>query len=290
MRTFLKERVWNGVNILPFTFYSSILSVEIFVYICICMHKINTGMPFWVAGDLTSCFEPKYTAVNKCLPKGFGHCCFLKPEKSKTSNPLTLTSGQSVSWRKGRGNLDEGTLVTRRHVPCHSSNAPSAFSCCGLLLLRFPHLVTWSLSAQRVACYRGGRMFVGTDPGDTARPDAIGRWSERLKEWTSEGGMRRRGTTNAIPFSSPSSVDLCAMPRHRIRSVVFIPGPGEPQGVLAFIVTQHWISQWKQFITQLAHLTWFVDLNWDTLLLSGTMNDDHWSTVGIHTLRDHFIR
>ena len=36
------------------------------------------------------------------------------------------------------------------------------------------------------------------------------------------------------------------------------PGPEEPQGALAFIVTQQLIDQWKQMITQLTHLTWFL--------------------------------
>ena len=40
------------------------------------------------------------------------------------------------------------------------------------------------------------------------------------------------------------------------------PDPGEPQGVLAFFVTQQLIDQLKQLITQLTHFIWFLDLNW----------------------------
>ena len=36
--------------------------------------------------------------------------------------------------------------------------------------------------------------------------------------------------------------------------MVLTPGPGEMQGVLAFVVNQHLIDQLKQ----LAHLTWFL--------------------------------
>ena len=41
-------------------------------------------------------------------------------------------------------------------------------------------------------------------------------------------------------------------------AAVLTPGPGEPQGALAFVITQHLIDQLKQFITQLPHLTWFI--------------------------------
>ena len=44
------------------------------------------------------------------------------------------------------------------------------------------------------------------------------------------------------------------------------PGPGELQGMLAFVVTQQVIDQLKQLITQLAHLTWFLSLNWLLIL------------------------
>ena len=40
------------------------------------------------------------------------------------------------------------------------------------------------------------------------------------------------------------------------KPVVLNPGRGEPQSVLAFVVTQQLIDQWKQLITQLTHLTW----------------------------------
>ena len=50
------------------------------------------------------------------------------------------------------------------------------------------------------------------------------------------------------------------------RAVVLNPGSGEPQGVLAFVVTQQLIDQLKQLITQLTHLTWFLGLNWLLIL------------------------
>ena len=43
-----------------------------------------------------------------------------------------------------------------------------------------------------------------------------------------------------------------------VKPVVFTPGPGEPQGVLVFVVTRHVIVRLKQLITQLTRLTWFL--------------------------------
>ena len=44
------------------------------------------------------------------------------------------------------------------------------------------------------------------------------------------------------------------------------PGPGEPQGVLPFVVTQQLIEQLKQLITQLTLITWFLTLNWSLII------------------------
>ena len=44
------------------------------------------------------------------------------------------------------------------------------------------------------------------------------------------------------------------------------PGPGEPQGALAFIVTQQLTDELKQLITPLTYVTWFLGLNWLLIL------------------------
>ena len=51
-----------------------------------------------------------------------------------------------------------------------------------------------------------------------------------------------------------------------IYSRVAAPGPGEPQGALDFTATQQFIDQWKQWITRLTRLTWFLGLNWLQIL------------------------
>ena len=44
---------------------------------------------------------------------------------------------------------------------------------------------------------------------------------------------------------------ICSYTGELFKVVVLNPGPGEPQGVLASIVAQQLIDQWKQLITQL---------------------------------------
>ena len=76
-----------------------------------------------------------------------------------------------------------------------------------------------------------------------------------------------------------------------IRPEVLTPGPGEPQGVLAFVVTQHLIAQLKQLISQLTHLAWFLesglvaDIKVKTkhmMQLSRARSENHWfQTMGI---------
>ena len=57
------------------------------------------------------------------------------------------------------------------------------------------------------------------------------------------------GVTNVILLSLSSLLRL-----RLTSSVVLKPGSGEPQGVLAFAVTQQLIDQWKQLITRWTHL------------------------------------
>ena len=69
------------------------------------------------------------------------------------------------------------------------------------------------------------------------------------------------------------------------RPVVLNPGPGEPQGVMAFIVTQQLTDKWKQMITRLIHFTWFLGLNWLLILgwkqkpAAAALQDQSWGPL-----------